>query len=822
MSLNNPFELNFDIPLDDVNTTQDKTKVPNTFPTNRAEYKIAIIGEAPGPDEEDLGRPFVGKAGGFLNGILSGIGIDRDACYVGNVCPYKPPANDITKFDPFGPERSEGLADLKNEIKEFDPNLVLLLGDTAVKAAGFKHTVNKLRGSVLKCDDLSSPVFGYKCLTTYHPAAILRMYSWKPYFIFDLTKAKTEGLTPELNTTKRDFVPQPGYIQALDYLDSLLVRKPKIALDIEGNVNFVKCISFSEHPTQAVNIPIKDYSNVEQVQVLRKLTEVLSHPEIPKVMQNGMFDRFVLGYTYGIHVANVVDDTMLAQWELYPELAKGLGVQVSIWTDQPYYKDEINSDSNEGFYRYCCMDSATTLEISNKQLAVLGGKPLEHYRFNMALTNPLLYAEFRGIKYDYEAAAKELALVKHKMSEVQRRIDIRNGAPINLNSPKQVCVLFYDKLGLPVQHPKKKKGHGLDRSRRTTDVNACLKLLKDYRENVVADLLHFRALEKTRQALEITYDEDKRIRCSYNPVGTDTGRLSCSQALHGTGTNLQTVTKKLRHLYRADDGYYFFQADLEGADGWTVAAECAALNDHRMFEDYKQGLKPAKILSLMYEHGEVVNTWDYEKLREESKGVDGNGWLYFTCKRVQHGTNYLLGIPTMIGQIAKDSYKINGKPIYVKKADAVILQELYISRYPGVIHRQRHLEYTFKHSKGFPAIEAASGHIRRFFGRPTEHTTLRAACAQTPQANTTYATNAAILQLWNDPDNRTPSGDLIIQPLHQVHDAVCGQFPCDRAAWACGKIKSYFNNPITIGDLTFTIPFDGEYGPSWGELKHQI
>ncbi len=88
----------------------------------------------------------------------------------------------------------------------------------------------------------------------------------------------------------------------------------------------------------------------------------------------------------------------------------------------------------------------------------------------------------------------------------------------------------------------------------------------------------------------MTADPDGRVRCSYNVVGTDTGRLSCQGSPTGSGMNLQTVTKKLRHLFLADPGYHFFQCDLAGADGWTVAAECASLGDPTMLNDYLAGI----------------------------------------------------------------------------------------------------------------------------------------------------------------------------------------------------------------------------------------
>jgi hypothetical protein len=52
-----------------------------------------------------------------------------------------------------------------------------------------------------------------------------------------------------------------------------------------------------------------------------------------------------------------------------------------------------------------------------------------------------------------------------------------------------------------------------------------------------------------------------------------------------------------------------------------------------------------------------------------------------------------------------------------------------------------------------------------------------------------------------------------------VHDALCGQFPIEKADWAAERIRHYFSNPIRIGNTIITIPFEGGYGPSWYHTK---
>jgi DNA polymerase I-like protein with 3'-5' exonuclease and polymerase domains len=146
-----------------------------------------------------------------------------------------------------------------------------------------------------------------------------------------------------------------------------------------------------------------------------------------------------------------------------------------------------------------------------------------------------------------------------------------------------------------------------------------------------------------------------------------------------------------------------------------------------------------------------------------------------------------------------------------------MLRDIYFARYPGI---QKWHNFVRSQLGQRTRLTAASGQDRQFFGRPDE--ILTKAVAHEPQANTTYVTNLAMHNLWNDISNRLPNGTLRIQLLHQVHDALLGQFKIEDTAWAVSKIRSWFNNPIKVAHQTLIIPFEGGYGRSWGELKNAI
>ena len=92
--------------------------------------KIVFVGEAPGREEDVSGRPFVGRAGKEFDRLLDGAGIEREQVYITNVVKCRPPGN----RKPRRGEVKECITTLKDEISEVNPNLVVLLGSTAVEA----------------------------------------------------------------------------------------------------------------------------------------------------------------------------------------------------------------------------------------------------------------------------------------------------------------------------------------------------------------------------------------------------------------------------------------------------------------------------------------------------------------------------------------------------------------------------------------------------------------------------------------------------------------------------------------------------------------
>ena len=154
--------------------------------------EIMIIGEAPGPDEERLGKPFVGRAGKLLNSTLEMLGWQRTDFYITNVVKYRPRDALGNTITPSPKEIEKFRPALEKEIEVINPKLIVLLGRVAMLGLGIEGTMAENRGKVIERSGSPLPDGSRgptrKILITYHPAAILRNINWEPMFREDLSK----------------------------------------------------------------------------------------------------------------------------------------------------------------------------------------------------------------------------------------------------------------------------------------------------------------------------------------------------------------------------------------------------------------------------------------------------------------------------------------------------------------------------------------------------------------------------------------------------------------------------------------------------------
>jgi len=134
---------------------------------------IVFVGEGPGANEDEQGRPFVGRAGQLLDKIITAMGLKRSDVYICNILKCRPPDN----RDPRPDEIISCLPFLKRQLELIRPKVIVALGAPAAKTLlETNKPIGQLRGKFYDFyfEDFSPPV---KLMPTYHPAYLLRNYS---------------------------------------------------------------------------------------------------------------------------------------------------------------------------------------------------------------------------------------------------------------------------------------------------------------------------------------------------------------------------------------------------------------------------------------------------------------------------------------------------------------------------------------------------------------------------------------------------------------------------------------------------------------------
>ncbi len=150
----------------------------NVVPGEGAEdADILFIGEAPGWHEDQLGRPFVGAAGQYLNQLLASIGQKREQVYIANVIKCRPTGN----RDPLPVEIDNCRPFLERQIELIRPKMIVTLGRYSMAMFFPGKSISKIHGTAQKRDN----VIYYPM---YHPAAALHQQSLRQAIDTDMLK----------------------------------------------------------------------------------------------------------------------------------------------------------------------------------------------------------------------------------------------------------------------------------------------------------------------------------------------------------------------------------------------------------------------------------------------------------------------------------------------------------------------------------------------------------------------------------------------------------------------------------------------------------
>jgi len=157
--------------------------------------EIMFIGEAPGFNEDQQGRPFVGQAGQYLDQLLASVNLNRQLVYIANVIKCRPPEN----RDPLPTEIQNCAPWLDNQIEIIKPKIIVTLGRYSMARYFPGKSISKIHGTAVKRD-------GIVYFAMYHPAAALHQGSLRRDIELDMQKIPQ--LLAEINTVQEE-VPPP-------------------------------------------------------------------------------------------------------------------------------------------------------------------------------------------------------------------------------------------------------------------------------------------------------------------------------------------------------------------------------------------------------------------------------------------------------------------------------------------------------------------------------------------------------------------------------------------------------------------------------------
>lgn len=738
-------------------------------PSGTRACQIAIVGARPGRDEVYSGRPFSGPSGDLLWRLF---GMSRAECWVTNVRKDYSDANTVPTYQ----EIQEALPALRAELEATTANIFIAIGAQALQALTGHQSIEQCRGSVLP----STLVPGRKVLATYHTAHALREYPITYIIEHDLRRARREAFTPTITRPQRVFTIDPRLEEAVSYLDSL---GDPISVDIETiGMDVPDCVGISDDPSRAICIPFRGgrLSVTELAYIWRKLFGVFSTRGI--IGQNIQFDLTRLE-KYGFIFPRIDFDTMLAHHLLYPEFPHDLGFITSIYTNEPYYKDEITVDR----WRYNCKDAACTLEAAHglKKELEQTNQARYFYEHVMTLIRPIMAMQAQGFVIDKDNLEKTRTRMDLERQYLQLLLDGEVGFEINVRSPPDLRKLLHDVLQLPKLKLTKKGQPSTDEDTlrnmayQSSDHAGLFKRILDVRERRTM-LSGFLGLQT---------DHTGRYRADYLIHGTKSGRLSSRG--RGQGPQLQNVPMRARVMFVAAPGHMLLQGDLKRAEAMFVAFD---------------SLSPA--LRALYTD-ETINPYCEFASRTLGRKVTKNEEeIYKTFKTVTHASNYGMGWKKLIIILRLAGINIEDltlRGIWGAKQKAEFLIESYHSMAPelrAVWHpRVRSIVRATR------CIHDAFGRRRLFLDRMDEEL-FRKAYAQRPQSSIVSVANQGVRRLH-------AAGYRVIA---QVHDSIVLEVKEDQVMDNLRALEQAMSTPVETWGGVITIPVELKVGHSWGGL----
>jgi len=810
--------------------------------------KIVFVGDCPGLSETTARQSLIaGASGDVLDKVFSEIGHPdfRNEFYFTNVYKQTPPRNNIKYIDKVCiPERE--IEKFWKEVQEINPNVIVPLGETALNVVTGLKKILLYRGSILP-----SIKFGYlpKVVPTIHPLHLTRprndsgdyfedkkIYNgiWRNIMQLDIVKALEESRIRDYHPPERNLRVASSSLDVIRLIGQNK-KADRAYIDVETSYSTLcSCIALSFNDYESLSIPLfQKVGNIklcsiphsDLTRIWQELQKLFS--QIPIAGQNLKFDQAkleLLGFSFPMGVKS---DVMLKAHTVNPELpSKGLAFLTSIYTKEPYYKDEgkeFNPSKHDikRLFLYNAKDTAITAEIDKeleKELHELSEEfktDLVSFYYDFVVHQHQLYFDLEKVGFDIDEGKLKYLQVKYETwrNILQVRLDTAARREININSPKQVNEFIYDDLRLP------KPQYGKVRS----DEDAIARLLKtiknEFKRGVLNDILEFRRVSKTLSTyLYCRRDYDGKMRSQYRIIGTETGRSSTSildepVRPEPIGFAFQTLTKHgdigqdIRSYLIPRPDRIFVNVDLSQAEARVVAL---LSEDYELLAAFDKIDIHRRTAGLVLYTGRMNLSYDFD---ETCDTIEKDSPERFMGKKVRHAGNYNMGWREFMSNVISDCRRFN-----IEFTISKFKAEQILTRFHAANPK---LKSNF-HAQIIDAIDSKRalvtpfGRVRRFFDRYSNRLHGEA-YAYIPQETVKGRLTRAALKI------RAQYPELRKVFCGEAHDSLTMQLPISEHVDICRAIKPIIEEPIDFSGCTLKrgqliIPCDFEVGKNYKDF----
>lgn len=494
---------------------------------------------------------------------------------------------------------------------------------------------------------------------------------------------------------------------------------------------------------------------------------------------------------HGIHLKGADFDLYIASYIINPSqsiediasIAKNHGYH-AIQSDEAFYgkgaKRRIPEEKELG--GHLARKAAALMTLREKLDSDLKENQQSELFYDLEMPLSLILADMEstGVKVDLGRLRTMGQDLLSKLDEIEKRIHELAGEAFNINSPKQLGVILFEKLGLPVIK-KTKTGY-------STSADVLEKLENDH--EIIRDILHYRQLGKLQSTyieglLKVVNNETGKVHTRFNQALTQTGRLS------STDPNLQNIPIRL------EEGRKIRQAFVPSETGWAIFAADYSQIELRVLAHIADD---EKLIEAFNEDMDIHTKTAMEVFHVKADEVTSN--MRRHAKAVNFGIVYGIsdyGLSQSLGITRKEAGKFIDR---------------YLESYPGVkqymddiIHeaKQKGFVSTLLHRRRYlPEITSRNFNLRSFAERTAMNTPIQGSAAD------------IIKKAMIDMADRLRKEELKARLLLSVHDELIFEAPEDEIEKLKKIVPDVMENTV---ELKVPLKVDYSYGPTWFDAK---